>query len=327
MSDPIARIKLAGNATYRGAFSSAEDLRNFSFHGNFDYAQIYTLRKIYRYDSSSIATDDGSSDPAAIKPADVSTGRWLPTNAIDLHGADSDPGSGSISIYSWILVWPQNVPSPAPSLVQMTLPPPFDTLYPPGSTARLTIPTGPDWKPGGVMVFLRVENNLSSKSGQNAFDPRLNQDALFKFPVLTEKYGFSIPPAGARNWHRDYADMITTLDGQLFAIASSIPVQVSPTASDKSLTPLATSGNFSSTGISITHTPHSDSYVSVLVNGIQVEVGDGVRTKNCYFSADAGASAKTIANISASDVLFWNGVISGYDLSPTDRIDLNYVTA
>lgn len=77
----------------------------------------------------------------------------------------------------------------------------------------------------------------------------------------------------------------------------------------------------------ITYTPASGSYVEVTVSkGYRASLGDGVKTKDCYFSADSGATAKAIASITAGDLLYWNGSIAGAQLaSGTDTIDLDYL--
>ena len=85
-----------------------------------------------------------------------------------------------------------------------------------------------------------------------------------------------------------------------------------------------TSGDDASTALTITNTPSGDGHVEILINGIQYELGDGAKTKDCYFSGDGGTTARAIAAIVATDVLFWNGVISGFDLATDDRIDFNY---
>lgn len=74
----------------------------------------------------------------------------------------------------------------------------------------------------------------------------------------------------------------------------------------------------------ITSTPSGDGYVRVDINGIGAEVGDGVRTKDCYFSADAGATARTIAAITAGDKLYWVGSVAGFQLAATDKVDFSY---
>ncbi len=107
---------------------------------------------------------------------------------------------------------------------------------------------------------------------------------------------------------------------------SVVVLPSAPTIDDKALTPAVTAGDDSDTTITISHTPANDSYVAVLVNGVQVELGDAVQTKDCYFTDDAGATAQPIGDIAIGDALFWNGVIAGYELDATDEIDLNYNT-
>lgn len=72
-------------------------------------------------------------------------------------------------------------------------------------------------------------------------------------------------------------------------------------------------------------TPALDGYVQVLVNGCGVEVGDGAKTKDCYFSADGGATARAIVDITAGDMLYWVGSVVGYQLAANDAIDFDYM--
>jgi len=101
----------------------------------------------------------------------------------------------------------------------------------------------------------------------------------------------------------------------------------SPTTLDKDRNPSATSGDGSSTGLAITSTPAHDSYVVVQVNGLSYSVGDGTKTKECYFSGDSGATARNIADIVAGDVLYWNGAIAGVELETSWEVDFFYVVA
>lgn len=100
-----------------------------------------------------------------------------------------------------------------------------------------------------------------------------------------------------------------------------------PTTLDKSFIPLATSGDGAATDIAISATPAHDSYVTVHVNGVGYEVGDGVKTKECYFSGDSGTTARNIADIIAGDFLYWNGVIAQFELDTDFEVDLYYETA
>ena len=87
---------------------------------------------------------------------------------------------------------------------------------------------------------------------------------------------------------------------------------------------LVTSSDGDSTGIAITYTPFSDSVVTIKINGMEINLGDGVKTEDCYFSNDGGATARAIANIEAGDILHWNGSVAGYQLDETDDIDISY---
>jgi hypothetical protein len=101
----------------------------------------------------------------------------------------------------------------------------------------------------------------------------------------------------------------------------------SPTTLDKARNPSATSGNGSTTGLAISATPSHDSYVNVSINGVSCIVGDGIKTKDCYFSGDGGTTARNIADIVSGDVLYWNGIISDFDLITGDEVDFFFETA
>lgn len=77
------------------------------------------------------------------------------------------------------------------------------------------------------------------------------------------------------------------------------------------------------TGLDITNLPHADQIVRVEVNGVAVELGDGVKNKTCYFSGDAGTNARAMGDIAAGDSLFWNGS-SVYSLETDDIVDFIY---
>jgi hypothetical protein len=85
-----------------------------------------------------------------------------------------------------------------------------------------------------------------------------------------------------------------------------------------------TIGNESGTGITIEYTPFKDSKVDVKINGVQVNIGNGIKTKDCYFSGDGGITARLIKDIQAGDELFWNSDIAGFELDSADDIDFDY---
>ena len=85
-----------------------------------------------------------------------------------------------------------------------------------------------------------------------------------------------------------------------------------------------TANDGDSTGINITYTPFDDSVVTIKVNGMEINLGDGVKSEASYFSNDGGTSARLIKDIEAGDLLYWNGSIAGYQLDETDDIDISY---
>ena len=98
-----------------------------------------------------------------------------------------------------------------------------------------------------------------------------------------------------------------------------------PTSNNKGMTAVSTSADFQTAcATAITATPASGSYVEIKVNGQQQELGDGVRTKDCYFSSDGGASARSIAAIQAGDLLVWVGSVAGFQLAITDKVSFFY---
>jgi len=51
-------------------------------------------------------------------------------------------------------------------------------------------------------------------------------------------------------------------------------------------------------------TPTADGYLHVFVNGVAYTLGDASRASDFYFSIDAGATAKPIANLTVGDLLY-----------------------
>lgn len=79
------------------------------------------------------------------------------------------------------------------------------------------------------------------------------------------------------------------------------------------------------TDTTVAKTPDSDSYVEAVVDGEQIEVGDGVKTKASYFSVNGGTTARNIIDIAIGDTYHWNGSVVTYELDTNDRIDFNYI--
>lgn len=96
-----------------------------------------------------------------------------------------------------------------------------------------------------------------------------------------------------------------------------------PISADKDLTPNVTSGDAELTGLLLTSDPAG--LLQVFINGLRENIGDGVKTKACYFSVDGGTTAKALNAIAQNDQLIWNGTIAGYDLLGTFSVSLEYM--
>lgn len=98
-----------------------------------------------------------------------------------------------------------------------------------------------------------------------------------------------------------------------------------PYKGDQELTPAATTGDNATTGLTLTQKPIADTRIDVFINGENINVGDGIKTADCYFSSDSGTTAKALVDILNGDTLYYNGVICHIgNLDTNDRIDINY---
>lgn len=121
-------------------------------------------------------------------------------------------------------------------------------------------------------------------------------------------------------------DAAITLDttSLTFVLYAGIKVPTG-TTSNKEMTASVTSADGQQAcATTLTAAPTRGGYIGVAVNGRPTTVGNGVKTKSCYFSSDGGTTAKTFANMAAGDILYWNGTVAGYQLAATDLIDFYY---
>jgi hypothetical protein len=77
------------------------------------------------------------------------------------------------------------------------------------------------------------------------------------------------------------------------------------------------------TTVSATNTHGGE--VAVFVNGMKQWVGSGNKTSDCYFSGDAGTTARTFAAIASGDTLHWVGSVAGYQLAASDVVDVMFM--
>lgn len=113
----------------------------------------------------------------------------------------------------------------------------------------------------------------------------------------------------------------TAITVAAFAILSSAV----PTTNNKEMVAEVTATDYDlACNTPISGTPGSSSFVEVIINGVTETLGNAARNKACYFSADAGATAKAWNAIASGDELYWVGSIAGFELAATDIISFNY---
>ena len=138
----------------------------------------------------------------------------------------------------------------------------------------------------------------------------------------------------AQEWGEEIGDTSTlevVTDGSTITVNGSGQLEVLNTGAqpvysqmvETSVTTAPNTDNVSTT-ITIDSTPSDYSRVQVFVNGQLQNLGDGILTTDCYFSADSGSTAKSISDIVATDVLYWNGAIAGFRLTTSDTISISY---
>lgn len=112
---------------------------------------------------------------------------------------------------------------------------------------------------------------------------------------------------------------ITATNGVLSSVATGGSLK-----RDISTSPSAVAANATaSTGLTISSTPASDSHVQVFINGLLYNLGASTNSE-VFFSNDAGSTARTIANITSGDTLFFAGSTCGHALEIDDVIQIVY---
>ncbi len=119
-----------------------------------------------------------------------------------------------------------------------------------------------------------------------------------------------------------------TANGDSVNVSASGVKAAVPQTSNKAMAASLTSSDFDqATSVTLVSTPGGDGIPMVFVNGVIAEVGQGVKTKDCFFSNDGGTTARAIAAIAAADTLHWVGSVAGFELATTDVIDVLYTAA
>ena len=82
------------------------------------------------------------------------------------------------------------------------------------------------------------------------------------------------------------------------------------------------------TAVAVNPTPGTNAnagYIAVFFGGTLILVGDGTKVGVwCYFSGDGGATARSLRNVVAGDLLYWNGSVAGIQVAASDIFDFIY---
>lgn len=98
-----------------------------------------------------------------------------------------------------------------------------------------------------------------------------------------------------------------------------------PTLLNKNMVALATGADYAlATNVALAAKPANGSYVRGFCNRLGIDVGNGTRTCDLYFSSDGGATAKSFATLIGNEAIYWVQSNS-YPLAVTDVLDLDYV--
>jgi len=184
-----------------------------------------------------------------------------------------------------------------------------------------TVPTG-TWVEFTGLSTITAGAGMSKSGSQ--LDVELDTNPGLEFDTAGVAGKLRVLPDPNGGVERVAAGVGVKLNGDSLKKAAAGLSSVVPATGNKAENPSATSGDGSTTGLTIAATPGGDGMVSVFVNGTKYELGQGVKTKDCYLSSDGGTTARAIAAIASGDTLFWNGVVAEFDLETDDKVDMVY---
>jgi hypothetical protein len=121
---------------------------------------------------------------------------------------------------------------------------------------------------------------------------------------------------------------ITSISGVSVSIGSGNGGIMTPADKNWSSNAVSVNGSTASSS-TITYTPLQGSYVSVFVNGQEMEVGNATTSVACYFGTNS-TSPKGFSSsnaIQAGDYLYWNPTYAKFNLESDFRISLHYLVS
>ena len=172
-----------------------------------------------------------------------------------------------------------------------------------------------------VALNLKSNGGLASSSSGLELDDD-NMSAVLAAGLASTHNFVMVDSSGVRKIARN--ELLTALAGDgLTADTANGQLDASVPQLDSGSAASSISLDGTGTGITISATPLDDSAVLVLVNGVGIELGDGVKTTEAYFSSDSGTTARALADIASGDELVWNGS-THYTLETDDIIEIRY---
>ena len=188
----------------------------------------------------------------------------------------------------------------------------------------------------GLTFSVNVGSGLTVSSGYLIINPNIigygltistsGTISLSTTPVVSGTYGTtqSIPQITVDSYGR-IINIVNVANGGGGGGATNLIL----CPNDKNWTSLSVTNSIATASIStISVTPVVGSYVSVFVNGQEVQVGNGTTSSPCFFGTNS-ISPKGFSSsnaIQSGDYLFWNPVSAGYSLETTFRISLHYLS-
>lgn len=73
------------------------------------------------------------------------------------------------------------------------------------------------------------------------------------------------------------------------------------------------------TGILVPETPSLS--IRVKVSGFVLTIGNGIKTKDIYFSGDGGTTARLLSNVQEGDEMYYNALIAGATLTSSHEVE------
>jgi len=172
-----------------------------------------------------------------------------------------------------------------------------------------------------VALNLKSNGGLASSSSGLELDDD-NMSAVLAAGLASTHNFVMVDSPGVRKITRN--ELLTALAGDgLTADTANGQLDASVPQLDSGSAASSISLDGTGTGITISATPLDDSAVLVLINGVGIELGDGVKTTEAYFSSDSGTTARALADIASGDELIWNGS-THYTLETDDIIEIRY---